>query len=79
MTSGTADAPRAAEPSKRKPGRPRGELQAVIARAAAAAPGTVRELAERTRLDYAAALQTVADVVRCVDLMELAQVAIPGN
>jgi hypothetical protein len=51
----------------------------VIARAAAAAPGTVRELAERTQMGYAAAQYTVQNMVRRGDLVEVDRVAMPGT
>lgn len=63
----------------RKPGRPRGELQRVIAEAAAAAPGTVRELAKRTQVGHKAASHTVQNMLRRGDLVAVAWVLLPGT
>lgn len=71
MSSGTGEPGPVAAQSTRRRGRPYGELQQAIARAAAAAPGTARDLATRAQVGYGAARYTVARMVARGELVEL--------
>lgn len=79
MTSDTGNVRCTVGPGKRRPGRPLGELQALLASAAAVAPGTVRELAERTQMGYAVARYTVQNMVKRGALVQVGRAAVPGT
>lgn len=59
--------------TKRRPGRPNGELCQAIAKAAAEAPGTVNDLAARALVGRRAAAYTVCRMVARGELVELRQ------
>ncbi len=56
-------------PNAAKPGRPLGIVRLALRLAAAAEPGTVRDLAERTQVGFAAAHCTVKNMARQGELV----------